>query len=344
LSASLFLSIKRIKLDITPFIRELILLNECVILRGVGGFETSYKPATFNRRRKIILPPGKKLNFRSELIKDNGVLESYLIKNLEIDAAKASALIDEFVAWFFNTMKESGKVFLEGIGEFKFDKKNNIVFSGIENENYLAESFGLDSLVFENGANEEIPEENEPIPVVVKKRKLTGWYIAVGVLLLLISITTLILISTSNRVSIFQWSGKKSNSENKDKVIFGNTNKALEDSIIMAIEKSLNENTIPKTALAVPQTKDRPEEITVTHTGKYYYLVAGSFRSRKNAEILKLQLENKGFNPEFMVAGENYFRVIIGAYSDRRKAIDELRRLRSQIDQSIWLLEENNVN
>lgn len=331
-------------MDITPFIRELIVQNECVILRGIGGFETSYKHATLDKKRKILIPPSKKINFRPDLIKDNGVLEYYLIENLEISNAKASAAIDDFVRWFFTTIKESGKVFLNGIGEFSFDKKNNIVFSDIENENYLAESFGLDTLVFENesGGNERGEETLKPVPV--KKRKLTGWYVTIGILLLLVSVTTLILISNSKGISLFQWSDAGSKKSGKEEMIFGGTNKALEDSIIKSIEESLSESTIPKKALAVPQTQKSEPEIATNSYGARYYLVAGSFKSSKNADILKSQLERKGFSPEIMITGEYYYRVIVGAFSDRKEAVDELRRIRGQLDQSVWLFEDKNLN
>ncbi len=331
-------------MDITPFIRELIVQNECVILRGIGGFETSYKHATLDKKRKILIPPSKKINFRPDLIKDNGVLEAYLAANLEITDAKASAAIDEFVQWFFNAIKEKGEVFLKGIGEFRFDEKNNIVFSDIENENYLAESFGLDSLVFENEFKEDDTGKIVLKPVPMQKRKLTGWYVTIGILLLLVSVTTLILISTSKGVTVFHRSDSGSKKNGKEEMIFGGTNKALEDSIIKSIERSLSESTVPKKALAVPPTQKTAPEITANTYGAQYYLVAGSFKSSKNADILKAQLKRKGFNPEIMITGEYYYRVIVGAFSDRKEAIAELRRIRGQIDQSVWLFEDNSLN
>jgi len=328
-------------LDITPFIKELIVLNECVILRGVGGFETTYKHATLDKERKLIVPPSKRINFRSDLIRDNGVLENYLSENLEISKSKASELIDNYVQGFFKTIQEKGKVFLDEIGEFSLDEKHNIVFSEIEEENFLADSFGLDSIHFENDIKPKDKSVSiELQPVITQKRKLTGWYVAIGVLLLLISITTLILISTSKGIHVIPWSADKPADDLQDNVVFGNNEKALEDSIIKSIEKSLNERTIPKKALAVPQ----PVTMNASASGQNYYLVAGSFKNRKNADYLEDQLIRKGFDPEIMVTGENFYRVVVGAFTDRKEAISELRRIRVQIDQSVWLLEQNGIN
>jgi hypothetical protein len=178
----------------------------------------------------------------------------------------------------------------------------------------------------------------------VKKRKLTGWYVTIGILLLLVSVTTLILISTSKGVSVFHWSDTGSKKNGKEEMIFGGANKALEDSIIKSIEESLNESTIPKKALAVPETQKSEPEIATNSYGARYYLVAGSFKSSKNADILKSQLERKGFSPEIMITGEYYYRVIVGAFSDRKEAIAELRRIRGKIDQSVWLFEDKSFN
>ncbi|MGD2033640.1 MAG: SPOR domain-containing protein [Bacteroidales bacterium] len=329
-------------MDITAFIRELIIQNECVILRGVGGFETSYKHATLDSEKKVINPPTKKINFRPDLIKDNGVLEDYLVRQLETEKSKASVIIDDFVRWFYDTIKEEGKVFLEGIGEFRFDGKNNIVFSEIENENYLAESFGLGTLVFDNGfssGNDKTPNAG-PTPVLPQKRKLTGWYIAIGILLLLISVTTLVLLATSHGMPLVQWFDSKLKERRQEEMVFGNSKKEWEDSIINEIERSLNESTQAKKALAVPRGKGPEKFLDIQSSSPGYHLVAGSFRNRRNADLLSDQLYRKGFRPEIRSVGQDYYRVVIGSFYDRKEAIAELRRIRSQIDQSVWLLEE----
>ncbi len=332
-------------MDIAPFIRELIVLNECVILRGVGGFETTYKHAILDKKRKIILPPSKNISFRPEWIKDNEVLENHLIESLEISRVKASEFIDDFVQRFYNDLKENGKVFLNGIGEFRFDSKNNLVFTEIEDENYLVESFGLDSLDVGNGTKkEEKGREIELTPVIQQKRKLTGWYIAIGILLLLISVTTILFVSTNKGISLVHWSDNVSSDTKQEVVVFGNAEKAWEDSIISSIEKSLNDRTITKKALAMPQVQEIRPKTMVQSSAPTYYLVAGSFKYRKNADILEDQLIRKGFKPEIMITAENFYRVIVGAFSDRKEAIAELRRIRGQMNQSVWLLEEKPIN
>ena len=90
-------------------------------------------------------------------------------------------------------------------------------------------------------------------------------------------------------------------------------------------------------ALALPST-EQVKDGSVSEAN--YLLIAGSFKNNRNAELLRDQLIRKGFKAEVRETGIN-FRVIIGQFADRQQAIQELRRMRSQLDQSVWLLEEN---
>lgn len=329
-------------MDITPFIRELILLNECVILRGIGGFETSYRHAMYRKDKKILIPPNKKIHFQPNWIKDNGILEDYLAKSLKISNELASEYIDNYVQEFHNQMRKNGKVILEGIGEFVLDKENKIQFNELEDANYLADSFGLDIVEIEPDIKQEGKSvKTEMQPITLETRKLTGWYVAIGVLLLLISITFIILFSQGEDVSLFNIN-RDVDSES-EVVVFGTSPDPVADSIARSIEETLNQKTNARNALTIEKTT-RPEnknQILAESSSKQviYYLVAGSFKNFRNAEILKDQLVRKGFSAKVLDSGGSQYRVIVGSYNNRKQAIEELRRIRIQLDQSVWLLE-----
>ena len=323
-------------MDIAYFIRELILLNECVILRGIGGFETTYKNAVLDKNKRQISPPGKIIHFRPDLVKDNGVLESHIARSLKIDRKEASENIDEFVQEFHDSIRNYGKVFMEGIGEFSLAKDNSISFIEIGDENYLADSFGLDVLDIElDSSGTENIKKPELQPSTPEKRKLTGWYIIIGILLILITVTTIILVSSPSGLSIFAGKGEKQEIKESDVIVFGPKDKVTEDSTLAAIGQSIDENTLPKKALSIQSTPSSQFQVGDIS----YYLIAGSFKYTKNAERLKVTLQGKGFNPTIMTKG-SYIRVVLGEFNDKELALSELRRIRYQFDQSVWLMED----
>ena len=333
MSASLFLKPNNSRLDITAYIRELILMNECVILRGIGGFETSYKKAVLRKDKKIIVPPSKQIHFQPEWIMDNAVLENHLAKSLGVSKAKASEYIDNYVQEFHNTLHEKGSVTLEGIGEFTLGKDKRILFRELEDANYLADSFGLDILDIETDTEKkpEVPVA-ELKPLEPAPRRLTGWYIAIGVLLLLISVTFIILISGAKEVSLFH---PNSDTKTDDEiVVFGPSTDSKTDFVSRAVEQAIDQSTRAQNALAIDN-----EQASVSKNNITYYLVAGSFKTTRNAEIMQEQLIRKGFSAGILPTGNSQYRVIVGKYYEHHRAIEELRRIRTQLDQSVWLLE-----
>jgi len=334
-------------LDITTFIRELILLNECVILRGLGGFETTYKHAAFRKNKKAITPPSKHVNFRPELLKDNGVLENYIQNSTGCSVENASNEIENFVVKFFEQLHKSGSVLLEGIGEFVKDDNNKLKFKEIEDVNYLADSFGLDILDINNKPQAfENTEEYKPSLVVSGRRKLTGWYVVIGVLLIVIAVTFIILISESTKLSLFNFNAENRKKSQQHIIVFGPQNPTGKDSLTSAIEETINNNTLPKSALAIAP-KSTEEAAPLEKPAKSvseevsFYLIAGTFKNARNADLMMEQLLRKGFAPRIYHKEGDYYRVVIGSFSDRQAAIDELRRIRKQIDQSVWLWERN---
>jgi len=62
-----------------------------------------------------------------------------------------------------------------------------------------------------------------------------------------------------------------------------------------------------------------------------FLLIAGSFKNSRNAEIMKENLVRKGFAPEVLYTGGDYYRVVIGKFTGRQAAIDELDEFASRL-------------
>jgi len=74
-----------------------------------------------------------------------------------------------------------------------------------------------------------------------------------------------------------------------------------------------------------------------------YFLIAGSFQSRENAEIFKLRLEEQGYTSNIIERrrGPNneFYKVSYKSFYDRTEAFAELRQARnSEGRDNVWLL------
>ncbi len=74
-----------------------------------------------------------------------------------------------------------------------------------------------------------------------------------------------------------------------------------------------------------------------------YFLIAGSFQSRENAEIFKLRLEEQGYSSNIIERrhGPNteFYKVSYKSFYDKNEAFAELRRARNtEGKDNVWLL------
>jgi len=79
-----------------------------------------------------------------------------------------------------------------------------------------------------------------------------------------------------------------------------------------------------------------PEE-QVTANGNYY-IIAGSFKLYSNAQSLNQKLKAKGFDSKILEPYAQYNRVTVKQFNTVAEAKAALPALRSQIDQTLWIL------
>lgn len=70
---------------------------------------------------------------------------------------------------------------------------------------------------------------------------------------------------------------------------------------------------------------------------KKYYLVAGSFKTKKYAQMFVDKLNEQGYNSEIFMEKRGFYRVSYNSFVDRQKAFNEYRRMKNQ-DVQVWVL------
>ena len=314
-------------MDLAPYIRELVLLNECVILPEFGGFETEYAPAKYDNHLKRMLPPTKKVRFRADFTKGGDVLRDHLCKRLRISESEAQKVIKDYVTELTNRIELQREVIIEGVGLFTKGLGSTLNFSAFEDENYLVESYGLDSLEYSHhGLAPDQEKQVAELKIRPRNNTLILVLVGLGVIFLLLSIT--IFISSRFDLYLFNLGDIRASDEI---LVLGNQD--VSDTIKAKIDNQLIQSTDIRTAL---QYSEQPIEKLALEQS-IYYLIAGSFKSLRNAESLEKELARDGFEP-IVIQNGGYYRVTIGNFSDKSDALLELKRLRRQLNRSVWLL------
>jgi nucleoid DNA-binding protein len=349
------------KLDITGYIKELILLNECIILPGLGGFISRYRPASIDSDRKIFSPPSKEIEFRDDLKKDNGLLINHIAKKNKISNLRAAKIVENFVNEIVEKLNNGEKAELKGIGFFRKDiVSSKINFSTYGNENYLVDSYGLPDLELSDlkktGGTDDLDFQIPPIKTI--RRKRTGFWIAASILILILLLIFIIPFTESGQLQdlgfnyLFGGKPDTTDGEKQEKIIFGQRRLTEKDSVAKEIGDVIDMATKKEVALAYSEPEESGEEVqqeavdqvqdfrteeTLNQADKYY-IVAGSFRKLQNAQKLKQRLANDGFDPRILQTSNGYFRVTINSFQNRDMAIRELQRIRQDLNRSVWIL------
>jgi cell division septation protein DedD len=92
---------------------------------------------------------------------------------------------------------------------------------------------------------------------------------------------------------------------------------------------------------SVSQTEVPEESEPVTPPAaqtRKYYIVAGMFSSRNNAENLVHTLKDKGYNAELFGRKDNLYAVSFSSHVSKTAALEDLARIRQEANAKAWLL------
>ena len=101
-------------------------------------------------------------------------------------------------------------------------------------------------------------------------------------------------------------------------------------------EPSASLEASPETTPPVEPVPEPPAD--QAPAGKQYYVVAGCFQNLSNAESYVKTLTGKGYNSRIIGTRNDLHVVCFSSHPTKSKAIDEMRRLRTDFDPKAWVL------
>lgn len=135
-------------MEFSNYIKELLFVNDCVVLPGFGGFITKYKPAEIEENQLSFTPPAKEIVFNSQLIHNDGLFINYVAVVNRISYREAKDIASEFICNIYNELDRNNTVVFQEIGTFCYDAQHNISFVPEAQSNLLADAYGLTSFHF----------------------------------------------------------------------------------------------------------------------------------------------------------------------------------------------------
>ena len=136
------------KYSVEICLRELLFVQECVIIPGFGGFLTKYKSADIDYLNYTITPPTKSISFNRQLRNDDGLLVNTFSMLNGVPFSEANLLVRKWANQFEATLKANTTYTLAQIGTFEWDALGSTIsFLPDVTENYLVESYGFPAII-----------------------------------------------------------------------------------------------------------------------------------------------------------------------------------------------------
>ena len=309
-------------MKIEHYISQLLYRHQCVIVPNFGAFLTEIQSAHLNENSNSFYPPKKLISFNPHLKNNDGLLANHISLAEKRNYESAVAAIESEVIIWKSILEFSGKFTIKNVGELSLNAEKNIVFTPIDNTNYLMESFGLNSFISPSIkreiqleiVDEVVVEEAAPIVFIAEERTSRPYLKYAAVLVLALSVAGVLGYKMyENRIA--------------EETLMVQT--AVQKQVQNKIQEAtfFIDNPIPAVRLTVKEEK------------LSYHVVAGAFRNERNAEKIYQELIKLGY-PARRV-GTNRFGlhpVFFGSYATEIEAQQAMRAIHKAKSPEAWIL------
>ena len=348
---------------------------DCVILPGIGGFLLHENTSVLRKEDQQAWPPARIVKFNTLLKDDDGLLTHSIAKTRSVSFAEGKKIVDSFVNEGLRTLQNWESWELEGIGSFRLNNEEKVVFTPSKDFNCLPASFGLKAVSAKRIKRPEkarpmrarridrkpsIPETRTPgtvrwtvilaLPVIafltwgiIAPESVQRHYTSYSFLFPEILKTGL---STPN-VSSSKPAQTMPSESGTGKIIPDETEK-------IAVKPADDKKKIDPESI-IPKEESIPEAdkstqvvspygklaIPVTPPGepKRYYVIGGAFQETENANRFIASLKQKGFDPEVAGAnGSGHLRISYASFTRKTEALSYLGGIREKENPGAWLL------
>ena len=320
--------------NIDPIIKELLVLHDCVIFPGLGGFVAQYASSSISDNNLTFKPPFKQILFNKNLTNNDGLLANSISKEWGISYEESVEKISSLLFKINNEIKTNKQFSFEGIGILY--EVNGILNFKQQSENLLMESFGLRSI----NMNDFLSHSSEGKIISIKsksdvKQIIKNWSVAAAVIVLLFY-SAWIPLKTNlfNRDSDFSYSDLNPFTFSKR-----GPSQEIKSNLVHKVPLS-SENTVSKSLIKTKKEIKKPISISLNDKTKSfsYEVIIGSFEEEKNAKNLIKKLRKKSFKSRQLPFFKQLFRVSAGKFSNKKNAVEYQKQIKKKLHISSWIL------
>lgn len=165
-------------LRIITHIERLLLVHDCVIVPGFGGFVLQAVSAVYDEKEHLFNPQRKEIVFNVTLQHNDGLLSESYMQMYDVNYRKAQLMLEEDVADMKVVLQEDKKLSLGVLGSFSLGMEGQVIFHPGESDAFSVGSYGLVSFNFPQ--LQPVLAEREEVALLTRKRKKDILYIPVN--------------------------------------------------------------------------------------------------------------------------------------------------------------------
>ena len=130
---------------LTAYLNNILLLHDCVILPGFGGFVCRTQSAAIDYENHTVSAPRKVISFNSSLSENDGLFADFIARKERIPYQDALRRLNVLVDNLKRDLEVERKVSLGKVGTLYYDRLSNIIFKQGEG-NFFAGAFAGNSI------------------------------------------------------------------------------------------------------------------------------------------------------------------------------------------------------
>jgi len=309
--------------ELLAYIKELLLLNDCVIIPGFGGFVTNYKEAGLHA--SLFSPPGKSVSFNRKLNFNDGLFINHVASEEGLNYIVARRKVEQMVQELNYRLTDGEKISIPGLGDIHYDEQQHLVFTPNIVDNLNVDAFGLSAFSYESLFSRQVArktishQDRQAIEVIFQKRSLKKVLVAVPLLF------ALAVIPLKNNTTHLQ----KSDLSNIREMMMPTQTPSIGKETIGSEEK--NEGAADLT------TGSNQSEMTPYEAPARYFLIVGSFRSEENALSFINQLVEKGYQGTDLGVIKGLHYISLGGFTNVDDALSARADYEEETEAGSWI-------